>query len=103
MPIYEFQSPCGEFLSTAREMSADTLSKTCPCCGLEARRIFSTFGFHREIPGMYNPSVGSYVANQREFRDKLKKASDEQSERTGVTHNYVPFDTREVKAPQVEP
>lgn len=64
----------------------------CPQCGGRMKRIASNIGFQRSMPAHYNPSVGTYVQNEREFRDELKRASDEASARTGMPHNFVPVD-----------
>lgn len=94
MPIYEFESPCGAFLSTSRPMNEDTLHKTCECCGLEARRVFSDFAFHRFTPH-YSPAVGKPVSSQKEFREDLKRASEEATLRTGMPHDFQPIDIRD--------
>lgn len=91
MPIYEFESPCGATLSTCRPMTANTQSKTCPCCNLEARRIYSNFSFHR-FPEHFNPAVGKTVSSQQGFKDDLKRASEEATRNTGIEHNFVPME-----------
>lgn len=43
-------------------------------------------------------AVGEHVHSRRQFADKLKAASDRQSARTGLAHNYVPIDLRDREA-----
>lgn len=93
-PIYRFESPCGEVLSTSRPMDGDTLHKTCGCCGLEARRIFDSFSFHRYQAG-YNPAVGKEVTSGKQFREELKIASERETLRTGMAHDFQPIDLRD--------
>jgi len=38
----------------------------------------------------YNYTVGKYVSTDAEFRDELKRASEANSEQTGLYHNYEP-------------
>ena len=38
----------------------------------------------------YNWSVGEYVETDRDYRDALKRCSDEQSARTGIDADYQP-------------
>jgi hypothetical protein len=49
----------------------------------------------------FNPAVGRHVSNGRDFRDALKRASDEASENTGMEHRYVPIDMRDRDATRV--
>lgn len=45
-----------------------------------------------------SPTTGQYVRNERDFKDQLKAISDAATERTGIPHNYVPTDPRDMKA-----
>lgn len=65
-------------------------------CGLEAPRQFTSFATHIFRPA-YNPSVGKYISSDRQFRDELKRASEEQTALTGIEHNYVPMHPSEVR------
>ena len=49
-------------------------------------RVASSFQPH------FNHAVGAPVNNEREFRDKLKKAAEIETEKTGVYHDYQPVD-----------
>ena len=51
----------------------------------------------------WNPSVGSYVQTELEFKDKLKLAAEENTLATGTYHNYEmrdPGELRETPFPQ---
>jgi hypothetical protein len=48
----------------------------------------------------WNHSVGKPVSSMRQFKDDLARASERQSEVTGMEHRYVPVDMSEVKAPE---
>lgn len=100
MPVYCFAC-CGEELSTVRPMSADTMTKLCPVCGEQARRLFSVpsapvFEEH------YSIATGQMVRSDKDFKQQLKKASDEATERTGIPHNYVPTEIRPIEGPGTE-
>lgn len=74
-----------------------SISNPCPCCGgLLVRRC--SFTFRRSMPEHFNTSTGAYVSNERDFRDGLKRKSEEMSIRTGMTHNYQPVDVTDMKA-----
>lgn len=44
----------------------------------------------------FNHSVGRYVTSDADFRDALKQASEQAYDNTGIEHNYVPVEPREV-------
>lgn len=66
----------------------------CPECrgGLRRRfgfRLAAGFEEHR------NPSTGRWTTSDRQFRDDLRRASDEASAATGIDHNFQPADLRD--------
>lgn len=69
----------------------------CNICGGRLQRIASFF-FHRSMPEHYNNATGTYVNNERNFKDDLKRKSEEATIRTGMEHNFVPVDLREKEA-----
>lgn len=92
MPVYEFRCPHNpSFIDT------DRTPPMCDECCLPMKRVWS-FSFHRPMPDHFNASTGTYVRNERQFRDELKKMSDEATERTGIPHNYVPVDPMDKEA-----
>lgn len=95
MPLYQYRCPeCGDFDSQRR---ADHL----PCDNhpepLTAKRIFG-FALKPIVHGHMNPTTGQYVSGDKAFKEQLKVMSNEATERTGVPHNYVPTDPRDMKA-----
>lgn len=54
----------------------------------------------------FNFSVGQHVSSESEMREILRKQSDDQSERTGIAHNYeyiTPSDLRTAPPPVSAP
>lgn len=53
----------------------------------------------------FNFAVGAHVNNEHEFRELLKRRSDDNSERTGITHNYeyIPPSDLRTMAPPASP
>lgn len=71
----------------------------CSCdCGGFARRIWGPVNIRLSLRAHWNNTVGQYVSNDREFRDALKRGSEEASVRTGIDHNFQPVDGREKEA-----
>ncbi len=66
-------------------------------CGGSFTRIYS-FSIAKSFQPHYNPSVGRYVTSRSDFNDALKQHSDEASEKTGVYHNFKPYDARDHEA-----
>jgi putative FmdB family regulatory protein len=100
MPIYEFRCvQCGlnEQMNRYHPIG-EVIDFPCPVCGGRLKRIYSNFRFKRGMDAHFNPSVGTYVSNERQFRDELKRKSDEASVRTGMTHNFVPVDINDKAA-----
>lgn len=91
--VYEFVCPtCKtlyEFLSRDQ--------KRCPRDGTALRRKFS-FSAPKLFEPHFNHAVGRYVTSAADFRAALSEASDKATETTGIEHNFVPVDYREVKA-----
>lgn len=46
----------------------------------------------------FNNATGEYVTGERNFKDALKRKSEEMTVRTGMEHNYAPVDLREKDA-----
>jgi len=55
------------------------------------RQVLS-FSYRPSLREHYNPAVGQHISTDAQFRSELTRASDIQSERTGITHNYQPID-----------
>lgn len=92
MPLYEYRCPNSHIFDT--QLRADHVK--CDC-GELAKRIFG-FAYKAPMQAHFNPSTNQYVTNESQFKDQLKQASDAATERTGITHNFVPTDPRDMKA-----
>lgn len=69
-------------------------------CGT-MRRIYS-FSYITPMPEHYNMSVGKVVSSNRQFRNELRRSSEELEERTGIPHSLVPVDPADMKDFQVD-
>lgn len=96
MPLYLFACPCSQESSTHRPMTGNTMDKTCPNCGEPMNRRFTPPGF-KTFREHYSAAVGKVVSSDREFREDLKRASEEASIKTGIPHNFVPVDLEKPK------
>lgn len=67
------------------------LARRC-LCGGRLVRVFRPghLFFRRSWDTHFNASVGRVVTNDREFRDSLKRGSEEMSVRLGYDHSFVP-------------
>src|ERR1700677_3416830 len=92
MPTYEHV--CNQ-CSGLTFVSKNTREESCPLGHRQVRRVWGFQAFHREVGGHFNHSVGAYVNNPRELRDKLKEGADKQSEDLGMEHNYQMADMRD--------
>jgi putative FmdB family regulatory protein len=100
MPAYDFRcDTCAQVTEEYQHLAATTRTIACPLCGGLARKVL-VFPKGNPSPFLehFNTAVGSHVTSKREFGDKLKAASDRQSARTGLAHNYVPVDLRDREA-----
>lgn len=89
---------CGnEVVETEFRPIGGTLGRSCEICGGLLRRSVC-FVFQRGMSEHWNPTLGRYVTNSRDFRDGLKIASETQSIATGVDSNIVPVDLRDPDA-----
>lgn len=111
MPTYEYRCPdCRIVLQDIRPFSHADDPTPCPECievkpripggGLVSttplmKRIPSSFAKPREFHEGLNPTTGKYTSSAQQHIDNLKRQSDEASERTGITHSFVPLDPAE--------
>ena len=85
-PLYAYRcDSCGHETSTTER------GNRAPCanCGCNAKRSFG-FRVAASFQPHFNHTVGAPVNNEREFADKLKRAAEVQTEKTGLYHDYVP-------------
>lgn len=101
MPTYEWKCGCGAKVATVLSIAqyegyVPGIDGSCLVCGGDLHRHYSN---PPSTPALfqphYNPSVGAYVSSPRDLSDKLKAASEQQSIRTGITHDYRPVDLRD--------
>ncbi len=92
MPRYEFKCPkCGSVIH-----DSPTITE-CRLCGSPVKRKFS-FSIGRSFQAGYNPFVGQYVSSARQYKDIVKKGSDDASEQTGIEHDYQLVDFHDKEA-----
>lgn len=99
MPIYDYKCPtCGLTGGVMRELG-DTSPPDCPECAEKVgmRRQYTTFAIKAPMQPHYNMTTGTYISSSNQFSDQLKAMSEERTLRTGIEHNFVPHDPREMK------
>lgn len=98
MPQYEFKCPECQHRYTVEDKDGPWYClnhKYGPSPRL--KRVFG-FSLVKPMQEHYNPTTGTVVSNSRQFRDGLKVASDRETARTGIEHNYVEVDPTDAKA-----
>ena len=95
MPAYLYVCPsCGPFES---QLNADALQCR---CGHSAKRRWAVH-FDRtstKVNGRWDPVVGQYVANEREFQSALSASRELQSEKLGMDVKLETVDARDTSA-----
>jgi hypothetical protein len=66
-------------------------------CGSAVKRKYS-LAVHRPMHEHFNQSVGKPISSDRQFRDELKRKSEEQFLRTGIPADYQPVDPEVARA-----
>lgn len=112
MPIYQYRCDnCGAIADVKDTLEPDRrvdweagkidhIREVDTPCGT-MRRIYS-FSYITPMPEHYNMSVGKVVSSNRQFRDELRRSSEELEERTGIPHSLVPVDPADMKDFQVD-
>ena len=80
---------------------ADIAQDTIDCrCGREARRKFQigVIGSSLKQSDRWDPVVGEYVRNDREFKSLLAKGQEAQSEKLGMDVKLATYDARDHEA-----
>ena len=97
MPFFDYKCQhCGHVTETMTPSD----SSRCSLCGHPATRIFS-FSVKHGVPEHFNNTLGTYVNNELEVRDGLKRAEEKQFEATGFHTKYEylsPADMSEASA-----
>lgn len=89
MPMYEYRCRVCGHSTLHKEQLTET--PVCHCKEGLLQRVWS-FSFNKPMQPHFNSSVGKYVSNDNQFKDELKRKSEEATLRTGVEHNYQPID-----------
>lgn len=92
MAIYQYRCPAhGEFDSLTRD---DRIH--CEC-GLWATRVFS-WNNASVLQSHYNPAFGCEISSRKQAKELAKLASDDQSQRLGMTVDYELTDIHDHEA-----
>lgn len=92
MPTYEFVCDGCSGLTFVAKTRHPT---ECPLGHAQIQRRYGFAGFVRKWDGGFSPATGKYAANDREFDDQLKAASEAASEELGMEHRFRPMDPRD--------
>lgn len=102
MPQYDYRCPeCGdnfiEITSIERYTASREFPLECPSCPShpDLKRVFS-FAHHPGMESHFNLTTNSVISSSRQFSEELKRSSDEASISSGIPHNYVPVDPRDL-------
>lgn len=61
------------------------------CCDKPVKRRYQ-LAVQRPMHDHYNPTTGTVIGSDRQFREELKAMSDKATLKTGIEHNYEPID-----------
>lgn len=99
MPTYEYKcTQCGNRISYVWDIATyEEMRKRSPLCSCQIPgghpmvRVFS-FNIKPVMQEHLNRTTGQLVSSERQFKDQLKRQSEEATIRTGIEHNFVPVD-----------
>ncbi len=102
MPIYEYRcNQCGNATSVTYDIATyEVMKNRPPLCACQIPgghpmvRVFS-FAIKPTMVEHLNHTTGQVVSSERQFRDQLKRQSEEATIRTGIEHNFVPVDRQD--------
>jgi predicted PP-loop superfamily ATPase len=103
VPYFEFKCrACGARTLTQDREHGPRIACSCSADvdGASWKRVWSV----QIAPVMHahmNSTTGTVVSSGRQFRDELRRKSDEMTERTGMPHNYVEVDRNDTKSLRV--
>lgn len=96
MTIYGYKCrPCGQEYDS--EIRADRLDVPCQVCGGPITRKYSIV-VERPMHEHWNVTTNSAISSDRQFRNELRRMSDEQMLKTGIPCNYEPVDPDMIRA-----
>ena len=61
------------------------------CCDEPIKRRYR-LAIQRPMHDHYNPTTGTMIGSDRQFREELKAMSEVATKKTGIEHNYEPID-----------
>lgn len=98
----EFQGSVLQVLCCDGECAAEPedqwVNKFCDRCGNDEIKRRYSLAVHRPMHEHFNQSVGKPISSDRQFRDELKRKSEEQFLRTGIPADYQPVDPEVARA-----
>ena len=96
----EFEYRCREHGRFTNRISA--AHSQCPACGKVCGRFYGSVQVMTSGPSSgfegWNPVVGEYVANRREFNNLLAQGQDRESRRLGMDVKLAQVDARDTEA-----
>lgn len=97
MPVYEYIcNNCRTVTELFFQLDDDSRPARMTCsCGGQRRRKFS-FSAPEQFEPHYNYSVGAHVTSKADLKEKLRVASAQATERTGIPHDFSMIDRAEV-------
>lgn len=99
MPFYQYKCPACKSSYVYEAPIASGPPSTPPECSICEIRTLRNYQFFvkNSFREHYNAATGTYVNNRTQLLDDLKKASDDASEYTGMTHNFQPREWGDLK------
>lgn len=90
--LYECRE-CGQpFHSRIRgDFAMTSDGQVVSCCDQPVKRRYQ-LAVQRPMHDHYNPTTGTMIGSDRQFREELKKMSEVSTRKTGIEHNYEPID-----------
>lgn len=85
---YQYRCPSCRHMFTT---TSNTDIPPCPVCKHQPTIRKYSFSVAKSFPAHFNTATGTYVNNEREFRDALKVSSEEASYRMNQEVNYQPL------------
>lgn len=101
MPLFDYRCEQGHITRDVHQSIHTPLDdqRTIPChfCDAPAHKLIAFPVVKKSLQPHHNLATGSYIQNEQALRSEFSRLSDEASERTGVTHSYVPLDNNEAR------
>lgn len=105
MPLYEYRCPkCDTPTTITRSINnpepppRSVLVDCTRCRHLSRYTRRFTFSFRPPLAEHWNRALNKPIHSMRQFREELKRVSEEQTLATGIEHNYTPVDMADTEA-----